>query len=78
MPQIKSILGHASVKTAGRKRTCYRHRSGKAAHDIVKGEACLVIHGADGSDHGYCQSAAAEMLYKAEHDLAVLKAGLGL
>ena len=78
MPQIKSILGHVSVKTAGRKRTCYRHRSGKAAHDIAKGEACLVIHGPDGSDHGYCRESAAEILNKAESDLAALWAGLGL
>lgn len=78
MPQIKSILGQVSVKTAGRKRICYRHRSGKAAHDIVKGEACLVIHGPDGSDRGYCSEAAAEILCKAQSDLAALRAGLGL
>lgn len=78
MAQIKSILGHVSVKTAGRKRTCYRHRSGRAAHDIVKGEACLVIHGPDGSDRGYCSDSAAEILNKAQSDLAALKADLGL
>ncbi len=78
MPQIKSILGQASVKTAGRKRICYRHRSGKTAHDIVKGEACLVIHGPDGSERGYCSEAAAEILSRAQGDLEALRAGLGL
>lgn len=78
MPQVKSILGQASVKTAGRKRICYRHRSGKTAHDIVKGETCLVIHEPDGSDRGYCSEAAAEILSKAQSDLAALMAGLDL
>lgn len=78
MPQIKSILGHVSVQTAARKRICYRHRSGKDSHDIVKGEACLVIHGADGGDRNYCGEAAAEILAKAQADLDTLNAALGL
>lgn len=78
MPQVKAVLGHASVETAQRRRTCSRHRTGKAAHQIVKGEACLVVHGADGSLRNYCQDAAAEILHKAEEDLAALRAGLGL
>lgn len=78
MPQIKAILGHTSVETAERKRICYRHRTGKAAHDIAKGEACLVIRGTDGSPHNYCQEAAAEILNKAQDDLVALRAGLSL
>lgn len=78
MPQIKSVLGHVSVQTAKRKRICYRHRTGKDSHDIVKGEACLVIHGADGGDRSYCGDAAADILAKAEADLVALKAVLGL
>lgn len=78
MPQIKAVLGHVSVQTAARKRICYRHRSGKDSHDIVKGEACLVIRGADGGDRNYCGEAAAEILVKAKADLDALKAALGL
>lgn len=78
MPQIKSVLGHVSVQTAVRKRICYRHRSGKALHDIVKGEPCLVVHGSDGSDRNYCGEAAADILAKAQTDLDGLKSALGL
>lgn len=78
MPQIKSVLGHVSVQTAERKRICYRHRSGKGSHDIVKGEACLVIHGADGGNRNYCGEAAADILAKAEADLDALRDALGL
>lgn len=78
MPQVKAILSHASVETVQRKRICSRHRAGKAAHDIVKGEACLVIRGIDGSRHNYCQDAAAEILNKAQDDLAALRASLSL
>lgn len=78
MPQIKSVLGHVSVQTAARKRICYRHRSGKDSHDIVKGEPCLVIHGADGSDRNYCGGAAADILAKAQADVDALKTALGL
>lgn len=78
MPQIKSILGHVSVQTAARKRICYRHRSGKDSHDIVMGEACLIIHGADGGDRNYCADAAADILAKAQADLDTLNTALGL
>lgn len=78
MPQIKSVLGHASVQTAARQRICYRHRAGKTSHVIVKGETCLVIHGPDGSDRNYCRDSAADILGKAQDDLDALKSGLGL
>lgn len=78
MPQIKSVLGHVSVQTAARRRICYRHRAGKEAHDIVKGEDCLVIRDTGGGNRNYCGSAAAEILAKAEADLNALKAALGL
>ena len=78
MSQIKSVLGHVSVETAQRKRICYRHRAGKVAHDIVKGEVCLVVHGVDGGDHNYCRDAADDILSKAHADLDALKSGLGL
>lgn len=78
MPQIKSVLGHVSVQVAQRKRICYRHRAGNAAHDIVKGEECLVVHVADGGDRNYCRDAAADILGKAQADLEELKKALGL
>ncbi|MCC2592517.1 hypothetical protein LKO27_03665 [Tessaracoccus sp. OS52] len=78
MPQIKSVLRHVSVQTAKRKRDCYRHRTGKAAHAIIQGEGCLVIHGPDGSDRNYCRDAAEEILGKAQVDLDALKRALGL
>jgi len=78
MPQIKSVLGHVSVETAQRMRICYRHRAGKSAHNVVKGEACLVVHGADGSDRNYCRDAADEILSKAQSDLNALTSALSL
>lgn len=78
MPQIKSVLGLVSVETAQRKRICYRHRAGKVAHDIAKGEACLVIHGADGCDRNYCRDAADDILSKAQVELDALMSALGL
>lgn len=78
MPQVKAVLGHLAVETAERRRKCWRHKSGKAAHPIVKGEACLVVKGADGAKHNYCHEAAQDILALAERDLAALRAGLGL
>jgi hypothetical protein len=78
MPQIKSVLGHVSVETAQRKRICYRHRAGKAAHDIVKGEDCLVVRGADGGDRNYCRGAAEDILGKAQDDIDGFKKALGI
>ena len=78
MPQIKSVLGHVAVETAQRKRICYRHRAGKAAHDIAKGEACLVVGGADGGVRNYCRDAADDILAKAQAELDGLVSDLGL
>lgn len=78
MPQIKSVLGHVSVETAQRKRICYRHRAGKTAHDIVKGETCLVVQGTDGSHRNYCRDAAGDILRKAQTDLNTLKSALAI
>lgn len=78
MPQIKSVLGHVSTETAQRQRICYRHRAGKSAHKIIKGQTCLVVHGADGSDRNYCLDAAEEILDKAQDDLVALRSALGL
>lgn len=77
MPRIKSVLGHVSVEVAQRKRICYRHRAGKTAHDIVKGEACLVVQGTDGGKRNYCRDAADDILSKAEAELGELRADLG-
>jgi hypothetical protein len=78
MPQVKSVLGHVSVETAQRKRICYRHRHGKAAHDIVKDEDCLVVREGDGASRNYCLDAADDILTKAQADLEHLKTALGL
>jgi len=78
MPQVKSVLGHVSVETAQRKRICYRHRAGKVAHDIVKGEACLVVRGTDGGQRNYCRDAAADILSKAQVELDEMISALGL
>lgn len=78
MPQVKSVLGHVSVETAQRKRICYRHRSGKAAHDIVKEDACLVVRGTDGGQRNYCRDAAHDILSKAQVELDEMMSALGL
>jgi len=78
MPKVKAVLGHLSVETAQRKRSCSRHKSGKAAHLIVKDEACLVVKSSDGSKHNYCRESAEEILDLAENDLAALRKSLGI
>jgi hypothetical protein len=78
MPKVKAVLGHLSVETAQRKRNCSRHKSGKAAHPIVKDEACLVVKGSEGSKQNYCQESAEEILDLAENDLAALRKSLGI
>ena len=79
MPSIKAILGHVSVETVVRKRICYRHRSGKGSHDILKGESCLVVHDpAGGGSRNYCGAAAADILAKAQADLDAVRRDLCL
>lgn len=78
MPTVKAVLGHVSVETAQRKRNCSRHKSGKAAHPIVKDEACLVVKDSDGSKRNYCQESAEEILGQAESDLVTLRKALGI
>lgn len=78
MPKVKSLLGHVSVETAKAKRRCARHKSGRAAHPIIKGEACLVVKDSDGSKHNYCQDSAAEILHLAATDLTAFRSGLGI
>jgi hypothetical protein len=77
MPKVKAVLGHLSVETAQRKRSCSRHKAGKAAHPIIKEEACLVVKGADGSKHNYCHESAEEILDLAANDLTALRNALG-
>ena len=78
MPLTKAILGHVEIETALRKRACAKHRKGKAAHDIVKGEQCLVVAYSDGAKVNYCLDAAAAILDKAAVDLAALRSKAGL
>lgn len=78
MPKVKSVLGHVSVEIAQRKRGCSRHKSGKAAHSIVKDEVCLVVKDSDGSKRNYCQDSAADILDLAASDLRSLRSGLGI
>lgn len=78
MPKVKSVLGHVVVETAKRRRTCSRHRSGKAAHPIMKDEVCLVVRDADGSKHNYCLESADEILEAAAADLGLLRTALGI
>lgn len=78
MPQVKAVLGHVSVETAQRKRKCSRHKSGNAAHPIIKDEACLVVKDSDGPTHNYCQDSAEDILDLAANDLAALRKALGI
>jgi hypothetical protein len=78
MPKVKAVLGHVSVETALRVRNCSRHKAGKAAHPIIKDEACLVVKDSDGSKHNYCQQSAEEILDLAADDLAALRKALGI
>lgn len=75
---MKAVLGHVSVETAERKRSCSQHKSGKVAHPIIKNEVYLVVKDSDGSKRNYCQESAEEILDLAANDLAALRKALGI
>jgi hypothetical protein len=71
MPQVRRVLGHVKVETAGRKRLCHRNRR---AHSIPKGTLCLVIHDpVSGGDKNYCPECALAILDLAADDLEQLR-----
>lgn len=70
MAAVKNILKHVDAEIAGRKRRCYRKR----AHQILKGETCLVVRDGPQSQTTYCVVCAAEILAKADQSLAALSA----
>lgn len=76
MPQVRRILGAASVEIAKRQRTCARNR---ADHTILKGGVCLVIKDSDGGTaKNYCPVCAQAILDQAAADLQQLRDSLGL
>lgn len=76
MPQVKQVLKHVSVEEAQRKRKCYRKPS---AHEITKGQACLVVKdGTSGGARNYCPACAEPILDKAQQDLDTLRVLLGV
>jgi hypothetical protein len=76
VPQVRRILGVASVEIAARRRICARNRAG---HTIHKGGACLVIKDSDGGTaKNYCPVCAQAILDQAAVDLEQLRNLLGL
>ena len=58
MPKIRDVLGHVSVETAQRKRTCQR-----SSKPIVMGENCLVVKtGPMNSPQSYGSASAKQIL----------------
>jgi hypothetical protein len=76
MPQVRDLLAHAKVETAGHKRKCHR-KPGK--HSIPMGCSCLVItDGPYNAGKNYCPACAAEILSTATKKLNDIKSALGL
>jgi hypothetical protein len=76
MAKVKQILKHVSVEAAQRKRKCFRKPN---AHEITKGEFCLVIKdGASGGKSNYCPECAEPILEQAQGDLNRLRAELSI
>jgi len=74
MPKVREVLKHVSVETALRKRKCYRK---PAAHEITRGELCLVIKdSASGGSSNYCPECAEPILDQAQKDLDRLRVEL--
>lgn len=71
MPQIRRLLGAATVETAIRRRVCHRDRK---KHSIEKGGACLVVKdSASGGSKNYCPICALAILDQAADDLQALR-----
>ena len=71
MAQVRRVLGHVSVETAGARRKCYRKPKD---HKIAKGVRCLVIKdGGTGAKKNYCALCALEILTVASDDLSVIR-----
>jgi hypothetical protein len=76
MPKVRQVLNHLSVELAQRKRKCYRKPT---AHEITKGELCLVIKdSASGGKSNYCPECAEPILEQAQKDLDRLRVELNL
>jgi hypothetical protein len=76
MPKVRQVLNHLSAEPAQRKRKCYRK---PAAHEITKGEVCLVItDSASGGKSNYCPGCAEPILEKVQKDLDRLRIELEL
>ena len=76
MPQIRDILVHVCVQTAGKKRKCSRKPS---KHSIIMGEECLVIKGGPyNAEKSYCRICAQDILSAADDKLAEFRGLLNL
>jgi hypothetical protein len=76
MPKTRQVLKHVSVEAAQRKRKCFRKPD---AHEITRGELCLVIKDdASGGKSNYCPECAEPILDQAQIDLDRLRAELGI
>ena len=75
----KVVLRHISVETphTNHARKCAAHQKGKKAHLILGGDTHLVIV-EDGKTIRYCPEAAADVLDRAQADLATLRQQLGI
>lgn len=74
MAKIRQLLNGASVEIAKRQRICHHNRN---KHSIAANTKCLVVKDpASGGSKNYCPQCAADILARAETDLAALRAEL--
>lgn len=74
MAKIRQLLNGASVEMAKRQRICHRNRN---KHSIAANTKCLVVRDpAGGGSKNYCSQCAADILARAESDLAALRTDL--
>jgi hypothetical protein len=72
--KIRQLLNGASVEMAKRQRICHHNRN---KHSIAANTKCLVVKDpASGGSKNYCPQCAADILGRAEIDLAALRAEL--
>jgi hypothetical protein len=74
MPQVKDVLKHVLVETAGARRKCYHKPK---LHTINKGEYCLVVNDVSGRvKRSYCASCAEEIVKLSESRISDIKQAL--
>lgn len=72
--RIRDLLVGVEVRTAGRRRKCGRNKN----HQILMGEACLVVKRQGRGEKAYCRLCASEILDHVDGRTTDIRGELGL